>query len=76
MFVGGGSVWNAKAGWPTAALDPTTVQVAPPAHHRSRTHCLCLKLVDAPSPSGDSTSLASRKTEIDKLSRHAEILSK
>jgi hypothetical protein len=45
MFVGGGSVWNAKAGWPTAALDPTTVQVAPPAHHQSRTHCLCLKLV-------------------------------
>jgi hypothetical protein len=29
MFVGGGSVWNAKAGWPTAALDPTTVQDAP-----------------------------------------------
>jgi MFS family permease len=45
-----------------AALDPITVQVAPPAHHQSRTHRLCLKLVDAPSPSGDSTSLASCKT--------------
>jgi hypothetical protein len=36
MFVGGGSVWHAKAGWPTAALDPTTVQVAPPAHIKQR----------------------------------------